>query len=196
MIHLKNILKHQTKILKSGVLFLAIIFISLAGCKNDIDKIKTIITVNDTIQPVKAEGVKLEYFDSGKLKAIIEAPIMERFPEPKSILEMKKGLKGYFYNSAGKVENELYSQYGINYLDKKIIELKFNVILENDKGEKLNTEKLIWDQNSGKVFTDEFVKITTANEVIYGNGFEADQNFNSYRIFNITGILSVKDGTF
>ncbi len=196
MILNKYIPKHQAFITKSGVLFLFLIFISLAGCKNDIDKIKTIITVNDTIQPVKAEGVKLEYFDSGKLKAIIEAPVMERFPEPKSILEMKKGLKGYFYNSAGKVENELFSQYGINYLDQKIIELKTNVILQNDKGEKLNTEKLIWDQNKGIVFTDEFVKITTADEVIYGNGFEADQNFNSYRIFNITGILSVKDDAF
>jgi hypothetical protein len=61
----------------------------------------------------------------------------------------------------------------------------------NERGEQLTTEHLIWDERRQMLNSDEFVKITTKDEIIYGNGFEANQDFSQYRIFNIKGIISV-----
>jgi LPS export ABC transporter protein LptC len=72
------------------------------------------------------------------------------------------------------------------------MEARKNVLVVNEKGDQLNTEHLIWDERTQKLTSDEFVKITTKDEIIYGNGFEANQDFSRYRIFNIKGIFSVK----
>ena len=67
-----------------------------------------------------------------------------------------------------------------------------NVVVVNDKGEQLNTEYLRWEEKKGKLFSDQFVKISTADQIIYGEGFEAEQDFSSYRIFKTKGIINVK----
>jgi LPS export ABC transporter protein LptC len=90
-------------------------------------------------------------------------------------------------------ENQLDANYAISHENEKIIEVRNDVRLENVKGERLNTEKLTWNQASKKIYTDQFVKITTPDEVIYGDGFESNQNFTEYKIFKIRGILSLKD---
>ena len=67
-----------------------------------------------------------------------------------------------------------------------------NVVVVNEKGEQLNTENLVWDEKSEKLLSNEFVKITSKDEIIYGTGFEANQNFSKYKIFNIKGTISLK----
>ena len=66
-----------------------------------------------------------------------------------------------------------------------------NVIIKNTRGDILETEKLNWDQNKKEIFTNEFVKITTKNEVIYGIGLESNQNFSKYSIRNIKGVITI-----
>jgi len=68
-----------------------------------------------------------------------------------------------------------------------------NVVFVNDKGEKLETEKLTWIEKDAKIRTEDAVKITTANEVITGYGLEADEDFSNYTIRNISGIVNVED---
>ena len=70
---------------------------------------------------------------------------------------------------------------------------KNDVVVVNQKGEQLNTEKLLWDENTGKIYSDEFVKITTPDEIIMGKGFEANQDFSKYKIFKVTGNITVKE---
>ena len=67
-----------------------------------------------------------------------------------------------------------------------------DVEVVNEKGEKLNTEKLIWDERKELLSSDQFVKITTPEEIIMGKGFEANQDFSRYKIFNVTGRITVK----
>ena len=61
------------------------------------------------------------------------------------------------------------------------------------KNEILNTEHLIWDQSKKTIFSNVAVKITTNDEVIYGDGFESDETFNKYEILNPRGTINVKD---
>ena len=44
-----------------------------------------------------------------------------------------------------------------------------------------------------RVWTDRFIKISTKDEIIYGEGFEANQDFTSYEIKQITGTIKVQE---
>ena len=44
-----------------------------------------------------------------------------------------------------------------------------------------------------EIYTDDFVKITTKSEVIYGQGFVSNQNFSKYTIKNIKGTILLED---
>ncbi len=44
-----------------------------------------------------------------------------------------------------------------------------------------------------KIYTDAFVKITTKDEIIWGDGMIADQDFSNYEIKNVKGEVSIKD---
>ena len=71
------------------------------------------------------------------------------------------------------------------------MEVMDDVVVINRNGEKLNTEHLIWDADSKKIYTDEFVKITTKEEIIFGDGLEANEDFTKYKILNIKGTVTV-----
>ena len=67
-----------------------------------------------------------------------------------------------------------------------------NVCVVNKKGEQLNTEELVWNQKLDKFYTDKKVKITTApNQVMYGEGLEANADFSWYKINNLKGNIAV-----
>ncbi len=61
-----------------------------------------------------------------------------------------------------------------------------NVVVKNDSGMVLTTEKLMWRNADKKIWTDEFVKIKTKTEDIEGYGFESDQSLRNYTIYKVT----------
>ena len=83
---------------------------------------------------------------------------------------MKKGLKVDFYNPEGKLESYLTAEYGISFPKEKKVKVQRNVEILNTKGETLNTEELIWDQETGTIHTDKFVKITGKDQITQGTG--------------------------
>lgn len=171
-------------------LFIALLFHS---CDMSVEKEKVEKILNDTFFTEQAENVEMHYSDSGTLKAIIYAPTLERHPVEEPFTIFDKGITSYFYGPGGNVENSIKSNYGISYDSKKIVELRNDVRVVNIQQEKLNTDKLIWDQNTGKIYTDAFVKITTPENIIFGEGFEANQDFSEYRIFKVKGTISVNE---
>jgi LPS export ABC transporter protein LptC len=171
----------------------AVLFFAMQSCVKTGDWQNVKQLQNDTVYPEKATGVEINITDSGHRIAQIHSPLMERYSGKNPYLEMKKGVRALFFNKQGVKENQLDANYAISHENEKIIEVRNDVRLENVKGERLNTEKLTWNQASKKIYTDQFVKITTPDEVIYGDGFESNQNFTEYKIFKIRGILSLKD---
>ena len=63
-----------------------------------------------------------------------------------------------------------------------------NVVVKSDSTfTTLETKLLQWDNKSRKLFTPEFVKITSPNEILQGYGFESDEKLSYYKIFKVTG---------
>ena len=177
----------------SFLLLLIICFSLTSSCvqTSDIEKANTV--ANDTIIPAVVNNALIEYTDSGKRLARIKAPLLERYGGKNPYTEMKKGLDAVFFDALGNQESTLTAQYGRSDEIEKEILVKNNVELKNIKGDKLNTEKLIWKQSTGKIVTDAFVKITKQDEVIYGEGLESNQEFTQYKIFKISGIVKVNE---
>ena len=91
------------------------------------------------------------------------------------------------------VKSKLTADYGVRYEREQKMEARKNVIVTNEKGDKLNTEHLIWDEKKQKLLSNEDVKITTKDEIIFGKGFEANEDFTKYKIFNLKGTISINN---
>lgn len=166
--------------------------LGLSGCVNDMEEVEAI--VQNTVFPIEvADDIQIIYSDSAILKVILDAKHLERFMGEDPYIEMTNGVHVRFYNNLGEVESELRSNYAISYEKSDIMEAKENVVVINKKGETLNTEHLIWEKKTEKIRTDEFVKITTEDEVIFGHGLESNQDFTKYRIKKIKGTINLKD---
>jgi LPS export ABC transporter protein LptC len=98
-----------------------------------------------------------------------------------------------FFDKKGNEETSLKGNYAVRYETSQRMEIKYNVEVVNIKGEKLNTELLIWDEQKKKITSNAFVKITTAKEVITGNGLEANQDFTRYEIKNIIATIRIDE---
>jgi LPS export ABC transporter protein LptC len=144
----------------------------------------------------EGSNVTINYNDSGRLKAKIFAKQLIGYKKDgNDIVRMPKGVTGNFYNDDGKVESYLSAEKGISYQTQKITEVSQNVVVMNNKGEKLNTEKLIWDQKKQIIYTDKFVRITTKNEILTGEGMESKQDFSDWVIKKPRGVINIQDST-
>lgn len=173
-----------------SVLLTMMLFV-LVSCENDLAKVK-LITLKDDSPNEIINNVEVLYTEHAQLEAKLLSPELNRYESDSPYVIMPKGLQIFFYNDSLVMESKLTANYGI-YLEKEErMEAKNNVVVVNAKGEKLNTEHLIWDEKNEKIYSDVFVKITTAEEIIYGDGFESNQNFTQYKIFNIKGTINIE----
>ena len=141
----------------------------------------------------QGKGITMIYSDSARLKMVMKAPQMltydKNVKEPFTLLPA--GLTMGFYTKEEKLEATLSANYGIHYPQRKRMEVKYNVVVVNKNGETLNTEHLIWDEVTKKIHSDAFVKITTAKEIIMGNGFESNEDLTQYVIKDVTGTIQL-----
>lgn len=141
----------------------------------------------------KGKNITLIYSEKSNVQIKITAPLMEEYAGEKNYIEMREGMETIFYDSLMNINSTITSEYAIHLINKKEVELKNNIEVINVKGEKLNTEQLIWLQDSAKIYSDEFVKITTENEIIMGEGLEANQDFSQWKIHKIKGIINLTE---
>lgn len=175
---------------KKTVLILLFSILVFASCENDIEKVK--LLSDHKIAPVEtASVIRIIYSDSAKVQMEISAKELNRFETENPYIEMPKGFQANFFDDSMHVKSKLTADYGIRYERDQKMEARKNVVVVNEKGETLNTEHLIWDERTEKLRSDEFVKITTKGEIIMGTGFEANQDFSKYKIFNIKGTIPI-----
>lgn len=170
------------------ILVLFVLFFT--SCENDLDKVNQ-VTAKNTDPVEQGTNVEILYSDSAKMRVKVNAAELKRFVTPKPLVEMPKGVHVQFYDDSLNVTSTLTSKYAIRKESEQIMEAKNDVVVVNSKGEKLNTEHLIWDEKTRKIYSKEFVKITTEDEIIFGNGFESNEDFSKYKIFNIKGTITI-----
>ncbi len=147
---------------------------------------KTINTISaiDTMPVESARDIEIIYSEEGTPRALLTSPLYNKYEGEKSYLEFPDGIKIIFYDSINNEKSQLTANYAISDEKSQIMEAKDNVVVINyEKDETINTEHLIWDQQKKIIYSNVFVKISTKDEVIYGQkGFESDQNMDKWVI--------------
>ncbi|WP_018343497.1 LPS export ABC transporter periplasmic protein LptC [Cytophaga aurantiaca] len=138
-----------------------------------------------------ATNIETIYSDSGETKLILKAPVQLLLQN--SDREFPKGVYVEFFDEQKDPKAILTSNYAIFYKEKNLYKISGNVVIDNKRdGKKMSTEELFWSPATKKIYTDKFLVIETANEIVKGNGMDATQDFSSYTIRTVTGIVSVK----
>ena len=182
-------LKLRTIILITSIIVLTVIVLS---CENKIG----IIPKSDllTLPSQTGKGIVTIYTDSGKVKLILTSPYMERF-EKKELpyTEFKYGLKVDLFDPKKGAAGSVTSKYAKFTNSTNIWELRDCVVVINEKHDKLETEQLFWNQTTDLIYTDRFVKITSADEEIQGIGFESDTHLQNQRIKKVSATIYFND---
>lgn len=171
-----------------GILFLLL----LASCHNDQKEIDE-LTGKSALQVDKGTDVTIIYSENGKVRGRLFAKeYIHNTQARPPYMDMNKGLKIEMFDDSLKVTTTLTARYGRYYETQNNVLIRDSVVIINAKGEKLNTDELVWNQSVQKFFTEKPVRITTPTQVMYGNGLESNQDFTEYEITNPTGMVQVQ----
>ncbi len=165
----------------------------ISSCENDMETIHS-FAPGEKMPLQTQHNAEIVYSDSGRVQIKIFSPLVHNYPnEDEPYLEMPDGLHVLFYDSEGSVESELSSGYATYYSEKRLWEVRDSVVVVNKLGEILNTEQLFWDEDRQLIYSEKFVKITRPNEIIMGEGLEANQNLTKWKINTIQGTIYIDD---
>tara|TARA_B100000963_G_C22466832_1_gene598265 strand:+ start:33 stop:641 length:609 start_codon:yes stop_codon:yes gene_type:complete len=181
-----------SSLIKSNINKVILLFITtvIFSCQTNPQKMEAL--VKDLEEPVViSEDVEWFYTKNGLASHRLTSPKVLRFEGQKEYIEFPLGLEVFSFNVHGEEEAFMKSDYAIKHLEDKTIEAKGGVLLENIKGEKLETEFLVWDEKRGQIFTEALVKITKQGQLIIGEGFESNTSFSKYTLKNSRGIINL-----
>ena len=165
------------------------LIILLCSCSNDPEEVKGFIkTENLPIE--KIEGAEMLQTENGILKVQIIAETIKRFQDVQPQLVFSNGLEVVFYNDSGLVRSILKAENAEIDKTNNIMMASESVFLTSSDGKTLETEKLIWDENKNKIYTENKVIIRTSKELIEGEGFESNPDFSEYSISKIQGTFN------
>jgi LPS export ABC transporter protein LptC len=170
------------------IIFLAL---SITSCKTDIEQVNKLAITQDANYDI-AENAVIIQSENGQKRAVIKAPILKRWNESDARTEFPEGLKVVFYDS-NRDSTILTADFGVNKEQTKQMTVTGNVVVLNYKNETLETEKLVWKEESKTMSTDTFIIIKTPEEILKGKGLDTDEKFLNYKIRKITGIINVED---
>jgi LPS export ABC transporter protein LptC len=168
------------------------LLIILTACTNDLEEVKRIGDAPDL--PVSStRRVEMTYSDSARLKAKISAPLRETYLGERQEVVFREGIRVEFFDNRGRLESKMRANYAISYTGKDRLEARNNVVVENTSGDKLETEHLIWEQKEDRIYSNVFTRITSPDRIIYGDGFESNQDFSKYRIVKVRGVINMNE---
>ena len=176
--------------------FIFVLILTAAAGLASCEKKNTTIPKIDILSLPSITGKNLTtiYTDSGKIQMELIAPLMESYSKAEvPYTEFKKGIKVYFYQGHDKPVASVIAQYAKYTDSNNLWELQDSVVAINEAGEKLETDLLYWDQKKNLIYTDRFVKITTADQIIQGYGLESDTKLVKRKIKNLSAIIYIDD---
>jgi LPS export ABC transporter protein LptC len=164
----------------------------LGACDNLKEEKQQVFTENDVAVEL-GRDVEILYSDSAIVRVRVTGPLLYNYTERENPRqEFPAGVKVDFLESNLSVKCVITAKTAVRYQEKGQIIARDSVVLVTAEREKLETEELIWDEKTGKVFTEKFVKVTKPGEVIYGFGLEAEQDFSYWKIKVPKGKIKVE----
>lgn len=127
------------------------------------------------------EQLLLRETEGGRLRWVLKADSAQHFGERDETL--LTGVHVDFYNATGDtIRSWLTAEEGVVDPETRDLVAQGSVLIETREGQTLETEKLRWDNERGKVISNHYVRLTNGENVIEGVGIESDPELKAYTI--------------
>ncbi len=177
----------------SGTFLLVLILGMSLGCKNELEEVARVVKPEE-LHMEYIDNFEMWYSDSAVIRVRISGPTMVRhLDEVDPRQEFPDGVHVEFFGSPNKVTSQLVSRYAVRYEKEDKIVVRDSVVWRTVNQEILETEELIWDEQEEKVYTNKFVTLRRPDEIIYGHGFEANQDFTRSKVRAIEGRIKLDE---
>ena len=182
-------------ILKKVILvFTGITF--LLSCKNDMKEVNKITSL-ETFPTLSAKNITIIQSDSGIVRFTITTQELKQYQSAeKPYTEFPKGLVAELLDKHNHTTSKITSNYAIYKESEQKWIAENNVEVIDNKGQIINTEQLIWDQNKKKIYSNQFTKFTEENSILYGKGFEANEDMSNGHIIHPTGNFYIDEDKY
>jgi LPS export ABC transporter protein LptC len=87
-----------------------------------------------------------------------------------------------FFNDSGEVRSTLTARDGLLMRRTSDMEAFGNVLVTSSDGTRLTTERLTWNERTGKIESDRFVRVVQGRDEFTGVGLEADPDLKNIRV--------------
>lgn len=172
------------------LLFYILLLSTLGACEKLEEKPKEIEPYKGPLQ--EAENLELYYSESATVKVKLTAPKLLEYANGDR--EFPEGLYMEFFDENGKKTSTLKANEAFYSKEEDQWRGRGNVVIKSlENNQELKTEELFWKPDEEKMFTDKFVTITLPDQVLYGRGLVAKQDFSSYEITKPEGVFYLKD---
>ncbi|MBV7440557.1 LPS export ABC transporter periplasmic protein LptC [Weeksellaceae bacterium TAE3-ERU29] len=133
------------------------------------------------------------YKDSGIVKVNLKAPIIEEYTlidSPYTI--MRKGLDLTFWSAESKKPNYLRADWAKIDDKRNFYEGRGNIVMINNDGDTLRTEKIFWDKQNRKIYTRDTVIISRLDgtKITSDYGMEGTEDFREFTFFQNHGVIN------
>ena len=106
---------------------------------------------------------------------------------------LEKGIYLEKYDDSLRIETTLRSDTAYYYDKQALWKLLGNIQVSNSKGEKIFTDKLLWSSDSGRIYSDSYIRIEQSDRITEGIGFSSNQDMTNWEILNTTGIYPIEE---
>jgi LPS export ABC transporter protein LptC len=121
-----------------------------------------------------------EETDSGRIRWRLSAPEARRFAERKVFVMDEPRIQ--FFDEDGHLQTTLTSRSGEYLLDSHDMVAYGDVVVVSVEGDVLETDSLRYVNQTDRIVSDSFVKLTRGNDVVTGYGLECDHELGSVDI--------------
>lgn len=182
------------RLLREGRITVFAVALPLAvSCGSELRRLDDIPNIQDFPQ-ISAVDIDLYHSVDGVVKLNVKAHkanIYSFREEPET--EFPEGIHVEFFDDQRNVTSYFTADRAIYHEKQAQWEGFGNIEAKNIEGTIFNTEYLIWDEASGEIRSDRFVKVTDTDGVITGTGFRARQDFTDWHIYKTTGMFKIDD---
>lgn len=149
----------------------------------------------ETIMTEHSVNLTMITTENGAKAYRFQTPLMEGYKLAKDpYMEFREGIDITTYKGEGdttQVESHLTANYGIFYEQRKLWEVKGNVVAKNSDGQTLYSQQLFWDQKSRRIYSNVDCKVLMGDDYWFGEGFESDEEMNDWHFRRYRGRMWV-----
>lgn len=175
-------------------LWVIVVLFLLFSCKEETKTDSLSTSEADSIAFMSTYGVNTLISDSGRISYKIEAEEWHMYDKRNPpYWAFEKGIYLEKYDDSLRIETTLRSDTAYYYDKLGLWQLFGNVRITTAKGEKIYTPKLFWSSDSGRIYSDSYIKIEQHDQITEGIGFSSNQDMSVWEILNTTGIYPIEE---